>query len=361
MSRIVYGVSGEGSGHSSRARELAGSLIEEGHQVKLVSYDRGYRNLSPDFDVFETEGLTIASSDNKVSVVNTFTENLKRLPAGHRKLQKLKAELFEEFKPDCVLTDFEPMAAYLAMHAGLPLISIDNQHRMRYVELECPPGLENEERMTRMIIRAMVPRPDVSLITALFPGPTKNDRTFVFPPIVRESVRQKHVTDDGHILVYLTSGFESFVETLSNFPRERFIVYGQQQQAVDGNLEFKAPSQEGFLQDLASARAVMATAGFTLISESLYLRKPYLALPMEGQFEQQLNAFQLEQLGYGKCVTEGYRDAVGAFLYQLPDYRANLSEYEASDSSGIKQKLANLVENEAREAHSCREKRLAES
>ena len=361
MTRIVYGVSGEGSGHSSRARELAGYLIGEGHEVRLVSYDRGYRNLSPDFDVFETEGLTIASSDNKVSVVNTFTENLKRLPAGHRKLQKLKAELFEGFQPDCVLTDFEPMTAYLATHFSLPLISVDNQHRMRYVELECPPGLENDERMTRMIIRAMVPRPDVSLITALFPGPTKNDRTFVFPPLVRESVRQKAASDNGHVLVYLTSGFESFVEALNNFPRERFVVYGQPEQPTAANIEFRAPSQDGFLKDLASAKAVMATAGFTLISESLYLKKPYLALPMDGQFEQQLNAFQLEQLGYGKCVTEGFDDAIGAFLYRLPEYRKSLAEYEASDSSGIKQKLANLVENAARDAHDCRERRLAES
>ena len=53
MARIVYGVSGEGSGHSSRAREMLTHLVSAGHQVKVVSYDRGYRNLKDDFDVFE--------------------------------------------------------------------------------------------------------------------------------------------------------------------------------------------------------------------------------------------------------------------------------------------------------------------
>ena len=47
-----------------------------GHTVKVVSYDRGYRNLKNDFDAFETEGLHIASSDNRISKVKTFTENL---------------------------------------------------------------------------------------------------------------------------------------------------------------------------------------------------------------------------------------------------------------------------------------------
>ena len=78
MAKVVYGVSGEGSGHSSRAREMATHLLERGHDVKLASYDRGYRNLCADFDVLEIEGLSIASSDNKVSVVGTFVENLRR-------------------------------------------------------------------------------------------------------------------------------------------------------------------------------------------------------------------------------------------------------------------------------------------
>ena len=41
MARIVYGVSGEGSGHSSRAREMAGHLVQRGHEVRMASYDRG--------------------------------------------------------------------------------------------------------------------------------------------------------------------------------------------------------------------------------------------------------------------------------------------------------------------------------
>lgn len=359
MSRIVYGVSGEGSGHSSRARELAGHLLALGHEVRLVSYDRGYRNLCEDFDVFETEGLTIASADNRVSVVHTFTENLKRLPAGHRKLQQLKQTLFEDFQPHCVVTDFEPMTAYLAHHFDRPLISVDNQHRMRYVELDCPPGLENEARVAKMIIRAIVPRPDVSLVTALFPGPTSNDRTFVFPPIVRSSVRDQTATDAGHILVYLTSGFDSFLDTLDRFPRERFVVYGQDERPGMANCTFKPPSQLGFVDDLASARAVMATAGFTLISEAFYLGKPYLAMPMDGQFEQELNAFQLEQLGYGKSMPAVHSDAIGDFLYRLPDYRESLVNYLRSDNSEIKHRLAELVAEDARSADEYRQKRLA--
>ena len=343
VSRIVYGVSGEGSGHSSRAREIARHLQGRGHTLKIVSYDRGSRNLSDEFDVFETEGLSIANHDNRVSVVQTFTDNLKKLPQGHRKLQELRQQIFVDFDPDCVITDFEPMTAYLANHHDLPLITIDNQHRMRYVDYECPPHLNFESRVTRSIIRAMVPRPDVSLATVFSFGETSNERTFLFPPILRSEVLGRKPEDGEHLLVYLTGGYESFVEQLKSFGRERFRVYGSGREGRDGCLTYCPFSREGFLDDLAGARAVLATAGFTLISESLHLGKPYLALPMQGQFEQQLNGFQLQRLGYGISVDEPSPMAVSSFLYHLPDFRENLASYRREDNSAILAKLDELL------------------
>ena len=354
MARIVYGLAGEGSGHSSRAREMAAHLVHRGHEVRLVSYDRGYRNLKDDFDVFETEGLNIASRDNKVSVVKTFTDNIKRLPEGHAKLRELRKTLFKEFRPDCVVTDFEPMTAYLANHYRLPLVSLDNQHRMRYVQYQCPPGMKADAKMTKTIIRAMVPRPDVSLVITFSFGKTKNDRTFLFPPIVRRAVRDLSPEKGGHILVYLTGGYETLLEELKRFGGESFVVYGYDRDEQDGPLRFRSFSQDGFLRDLATAKAVVATAGFTLISEALYLRKPYFALPMRGQFEQQLNGFELEILGYGKNSPDFSPDDMEDFLGRIPEFEQALAAYQAGDNSQIKRKLDELLTDDgklAREFH----------
>lgn len=357
MAKIIYGVSGEGSGHSSRAREMASHLCAQGHILKLVSYDRGYKNLKEDFDVFETEGLCIASQDNKVSLVRTFTENIQRLPEGYRSLQRLRHDLFQEFQPDCVITDFEPMTAYLANHYDLPLITIDNQHRMRYLEYERPPHSEVDAQATKTIIRAMVPRPDVSLVTAFCFGAARNDRTFLFPPILRRAVLEKQPSNDGHILVYMTSGFDSCLDELRRFGRESFLVYGYDRSEQDGPLTFRPFSRDGFLDDLASAKAVIATAGFTLISEALCLRKPYFAMPMQGQFEQELNGFQLEQQGYGKSVAEVDGEAIGDFFYRLPDYGERLAEYQPGNNFQIKAKLDELLADDCRLVREFHEKR----
>ncbi len=67
MANIVYGLSGEGSGHSSRSKEMIRYLQKQGHTVKVTSYDRGYRNLKDEFDVLEIEGLSFVIEDNKIS------------------------------------------------------------------------------------------------------------------------------------------------------------------------------------------------------------------------------------------------------------------------------------------------------
>jgi hypothetical protein len=136
-------------------------------------------------------------------------------------------------------------------------------------------------------------------------------------------------------------------------------VYGFDREGSEENLEFRRPSRGGFLQDLASARAVVATAGFTLMTEALHLGKPYLALPMGGQFEQELNALLLEDLGYG---TNGRKPSVqlfGEFFYRLPELKERLADYPRQDNGKIVAFLDELLAGgcaRAREFHERRKK-----
>lgn len=343
MSRIIYGVSGEGSGHTSRALTILPRLVEQGHDVKVVGYDRSYRGLKDQFDVFETEGLTIGQADNAVSVRKTITENLARLPKGHRRSVELKKSLFKKFKPQVVITDFEPMTAYLANYFDVPLITLDNQHRMRYMDLEVPPRLKPGMRLTRAIIRAMIPRPDVSLVTTFHFSRVTNDRTFCFSPLIREKILGADPIRRDHIVVYFTKQYEPFMKRLRDFDREKFLVYGQEREGTEGNVVYKPFSREGFVEDLASSRAVMASAGFTLITEALHLKKPYLAMPTRGQFEQELNAVMLDNQGYGKGCFRVLPETVGDFLYRIPQYEQNLLSYEGSGGRELREKLDDLL------------------
>jgi uncharacterized protein (TIGR00661 family) len=73
---------------------------------------------------------------------------------------------------------------------------------------------------------------------------------------------------------------------------------------------------------------VVSTAGFTLISEALYLGKPLLLMPNGGIFEQTLNAIYLEREGLGEAVMHRVPNAddLRGFLDRCERYAARGSE-----------------------------------
>ncbi len=357
MAKIVYGVSGEGSGHSSRSSVIINHLMKNGHTVKVASYNRGYQNLKDKFDVLKIEGLKFVIEDNKISAHKTIGENLATILKRYESSIVLKKKLFKEFQPDCVITDFEPMTAYFANQYAIPLITIDNQHRIRYQHLDLPGEMIPDAIIAENFIRLMIPRPDVSLITTFYYSKLKNDRSFLFPPILDEEIFKLKPKFEDYVLVYVTGNFDSLFEILKTYKREKFIIFGYNKNKQIENLYFKKVSRGEFLQYLANSKAVMATAGFTLITEALYLNKPYLAFPLKSQFEQQLNAYLIEKSGYGYMAKEVNKRIISAFLYDLYELTNNLNNYQREDNGKIFDMLDRLLENDLKLVKEYNEKR----
>src|ERR1044071_7209411 len=109
MANILYGVNGEGSGHSNRALEVLSHLQARGHTLHVVSFDRGLRNLQERFEVTEIYGLRLAYVNNQVRYRRTITSNL--MAAGKRARSSAQLSgLADEWKIDLVITDFEPLS-----------------------------------------------------------------------------------------------------------------------------------------------------------------------------------------------------------------------------------------------------------
>jgi len=203
---------------------------------------------------------------------------------------------------------------------------------MRYVEHERVPGRTAEARTTLAIVRAMVPRSQRSIVTSILPGRPKNARTFLVPPILRPEILALRPTRGEHVLVYCTQPYPSLLDDLRSLGSVPFRLYGFERAGKQGNLDFRKFSATGFLEDLAGARAVVATAGFTLLGEALHLGKPLLALPMKGQFEQELNSFLLGRMGWGRDGREMSRELLGDFLFRVPEYEQALKKYPRQDN-----------------------------
>jgi uncharacterized protein (TIGR00661 family) len=188
----------------------------------------------------------------------------------------------------------------------------------------------------------MTPRADFYLVITFFDARVKKKQTFLFPPILREEVLRCPSSADDFVLVYVTSAASELTDVLRNV-RQRFVCYGFGREGKDGNLEFRKPGLDTFLDDLSHCRAVIANAGFSLISEALHLGKPYLAWPVKRQFEQIFNAFYIGQTGYGAYWDDLNKERVESFLFNLDLYRTNLAKYPRADNSALFSKLDELI------------------
>jgi len=121
------------------------------------------------------------------------------------------------------------------------------------------------------------------------------------------------------------------------------VCYGFNREGKEGNLEFRKPALGVFLENLAGCRAIVANAGFSLISEALYLGKPYLAWPVKKQFEQVFNAYYIGQMGYGAYWDDLNKERVESFLFNLESYREKLARYSRANNSALLAKLDELI------------------
>ena len=341
MPNILYGVNGEGSGHSSRAREVITHLQSRGHKVHVASFDRGLRNLQNDFDVTEIDGLRLTYVENRVRYGKTVLRNFRNLPHAARSIRALQKKA-ESWNLDLVITDFEPVSCHVGHKLGLPIIAIDNQHLLTDAEITYPPEYRKEAAAAKIVTRLMTPRADAYLVTTFFTPAVTKRHTFLFPPILREAILRARPTEKAHALVYVTSPAQELADLLRTV-RQRFVCYGFNREGVDGNLTYRKPSLDRFFEDLCTCRAVIANAGFSLISEALHLGKPYLAWPVRRQFEQVFNAFYVAKMGYGAYWDDLYKERVESFLFNLADYREKLRTYPRSGNAALLAKLDSLI------------------
>ena len=155
----------------------------------------------------------------------------------------------------------------------LPVISIDNQHVLTHTRASYPAKYRRDAALAKLVTRVMTPHSDVRLVTSFFPVSPKDSRTFVFPPILRNEILNAHPGEGQHVLVYVSTPAPNLAKVLESV-RSRFIAYGFSREGRSGTVTYKRPSMAGFFQDLISAKAVIANAGFSLLTEALYLGKP---------------------------------------------------------------------------------------
>ncbi len=343
MAKILFGVAGEGLGHATRASIIINYLEKQGHTVKVISYHQGYWSLKNDFDVLKVFGLRFAHKNGNTTYPGTVLENIKKTPEAAKSFKDIK-KLVKTFQPDIIFTDLEPFSSLMAHLYHLPLISIDNQHRITQGKVKYDKKWLMDYLINKTGVSTVAFGAEAYIITSFFNFKITHPNTYIVPPILSDKILTAKPSNGNYILVYTTITDIEHLVRLLHKQKEKFIIYGTNENKKIRNCIFKKQSKEGFLKDLISAKAVIASAGFALISEALYLKKPYLALPIKKRVEQLINAYYLKDLGYGNYSEKLTNNELNTFIKTIPIYRQNLKKYKQTDNSRLYNLLDTLLD-----------------
>ena len=343
---VFYCVCGEGMGHAIRTGVIV-DRIKDKYNVYIFSSDRAYKYLNSKFDnVYEIGGFNTVYINNKVNNLKTLSDAIKRNPTnmkiGYENLYKKAAQL----RPDVIVTDFEIYATMVSKLRGIPLISLDNIHMITQTKIDYPKDHLGEMLKAKSVIKTYVVNPKVHILTSFFyPKVRPRKNAVIYPPIIREDILKLEPKDGNHVIVYQTSReSEKLVQRLKALKDEEFIVYGFNKNQIDGNLTYKEFNEDEFYDDLSSAKAVICNGGFTFISEAIHLKKPIYSVPAIGNFEQTLNGFYVQKLGYGEYHEVMSAKRVASFLKRLPKYQQKLAKVKKTNNDGIVRELIYRIE-----------------
>ncbi|MBK9126554.1 MAG: hypothetical protein IPM13_01995 [Phycisphaerales bacterium] len=328
--RIAYGIFGYGRGHATRAAAVLPELCRR-HAVRLFAGGDAYDQLSPEYPVSRIPTIGYRyTRRGAISGWLTARENawsvLDMLLRGPQFRQVCEA--VADFAPDLVISDAEPWMHRAARRLGIPRIGFDHFGVMVYCKPHIPFGDRIRSRRDVLVYRWLMGKPDRIIVSSFYHAKPRWPRVRVVGPLLRDEVLAAEPSRGQHLLVYFNKGAYQYAPHIERALQASGLpcrVYGTPRQGADGLIAYRPMSNVPFVEDMASCRAIISTAGNQLVGEAVHLGKPMLVMP-EQCVEQRLNAASLERRGFGRAVRwrDFSVDHLQAFLAEEERFHAHI-------------------------------------
>ncbi|MFW5889490.1 MAG: glycosyltransferase family protein [Bacillota bacterium] len=297
---ILYGVQATGNGHINRSREVVKEL-KKNNQVEVIFSGREESKIKnvEDFKPYRVyKGITYKTKNGNIDYIETikdlglieFNKNIYDYNGNH----------------DLIITDFEPITCKISQKSKIPSIGLAHQYNL---------------------VQEVIP----SFITKIF-APADIEiginwwhfNNNIIPPILPKNLKSN--TIKNKILVYLPWHDYNVYKKLNIYKEYNFVCYDPRVDNVTymDNVIINPIDRKNFIEDLQSCEGVLANAGFQLSSEAISLSKKLFVIPLKGQFEQELNAKNLQLLNLGMSANDIDSSLFEFWLKKEQDYRNNI-------------------------------------
>lgn len=282
--KILYAIQGTGNGHLSRAKEIIPYLTPYGEVDLLVSGTQSNVQL-PYLIKYKKHGLGFTfGTHGNIAIVDTV-KNFRPV-----KLMKDVLE-FPVHTYDLIINDFEPLTAWACKLKGKTCVALS--HQASYLSDKSPRPAK-KSFFAEGILKNYAPA------THHIGFHFDSFDTFIHRPVIREEVRNKELSNHGHISVYLPAYSDTTVVKHLSIVRDvKWEVFSRETKGAYkvGNVCIQPISNEAFTQSLATGNGLLTGGGFEGPAEALFLGKKVFSVPMSNQYEQLCNAEAMKKLG----------------------------------------------------------------
>lgn len=285
---VDFYVHGRGRGHGTRSRVLADTLVASGYRVRIFA-GSGAR---PAF-----EGLPFIAVDSLLP-----TMRMEALSLMRRRLRGA-AESLDEERPTCVVSDGDLPGILHAKRHSIPSIAVG--HGLVFSHAAAPAGVSlktwKKEGLKSKISSA---GSDFQLAVNFVPLDPINASTSVVRPKFVSPISRQALSDNKEVVCYFRD--DNGEDVLRHLVSQGYkpILFSRETQSIMG-VEIREPGTAVFRKALASAHAVVSSAGSQLISECLVAGIPHFTFYSVGDSEQQLNVEMLRSAGVGDGAAFG--------------------------------------------------------
>lgn len=282
--KILYAIQGTGNGHLSRAKEIIPHLTLYGEVDLLVSGTQSSVQL-PYLVRYKKHGLGFTfGTHGNIAVVDTI-KNFKPI-----RLIKDILE-FPVHAYDLIINDFEPLTAWACKLKGKTCVALS--HQASYLSNKSPRPVK-KNLFAEGILKNYAPASHhIGFHFDSFD-------TFIHRPVIRADIRNKEISNHGHISVYLPAHSDTTVVKHLSIVRDvKWEVFSREAKGAYkvGNVYIRPISSLAFTESLATGNGLLTAGGFEGPAEAIFLGKKVFSIPMSNQYEQLCNAEALKKLG----------------------------------------------------------------
>ncbi|RZA01680.1 MAG: glycosyl transferase [Sphingobacteriaceae bacterium] len=310
--KILYAIQGTGNGHLSRSMDIVPLLQKMGKVDVLISGTQG--DLKLPFPVkYNLHGFGfVFGKSGGVDLWKSFLKS--RFRKFLKEINDLPVENY-----DVVINDFEPVSAWACYMKNKPCIGLSHQAAVLH---DMAPKPAETDAIGKLILKHYAP------VTANYGFHFNAFGDRMFTPVIRQQVREQVIANKGHYTVYLPAYDDKrLIKHLSEFKNVEWDVFSKHNKKTvkNKNITIQPINNEAFIKSMAQSAGVLCGGGFETPAEALFMHKKLLVIPMKNQYEQQLNAAALKQMGVPviKSLKPKHNDTILEWLNNGQPIRVN--------------------------------------